>query len=81
VGYRDATVIDRVPVVEHHDRIIPVSEPTLTGNDDRYVVECVRSNWISSAGAFVPRFEGMFAQCCGTRFAASMRRGAARPAR
>jgi perosamine synthetase len=70
-------VINRVPVVQGQERIIPVCEPTLAGNEEAYVLECVRSNWISSAGRFIMRFEDMFAEFCGTRFAVACSSGTA----
>jgi perosamine synthetase len=39
----------------------PVAEPLLDGNELDYVVECIRTNWLSSQGAFVKRFEEEFA--------------------
>src|SRR5439155_23560534 len=36
---------------------IPLVEPALTGNELAYVTDCVRSNWISSQGQYVKRFE------------------------
>ena len=39
--------------------IIPVCEPTLSGNELKYVTEAVETNWISSAGSYIPRFEAM----------------------
>src|SRR5579871_4382953 len=39
---------------------IPVSEPALNGNELAYVVECVKTNWISSQGRFVNEFEKSF---------------------
>ncbi len=48
--------------------VIPVSEPSLKGNELRYVTECVESNWISSAGPFVKRFEEQFAAAAGCEF-------------
>lgn len=42
-----------------------MNEPSLSGNEERYVVECLRSGWISSAGAFLDRFESGFANWCG----------------
>lgn len=48
---------------------IPVSSPDLTGNEEKYVVEAVRSSWISSTGEFVHRFEKEFAGMCGCRTA------------
>jgi len=40
---------------------IPVNEPQLGGNEEKYVLECLRTGWISSEGPFVRRFEEGFA--------------------
>ena len=50
------------------ERIIPVSEPCLNGNELRYLKQCVESNWISSAGPFVRDFEARFARAMGCEF-------------
>lgn len=36
---------------------IPLSVPTLAGNEWAYVRECLDSGWVSSVGSFVTRFE------------------------
>ena len=36
---------------------IPVNEPLLTGNEKKYLCECIDSGWISSEGPFVRQFE------------------------
>jgi perosamine synthetase len=41
--------------------MIPVNTPDLTGDEDRYLAECIRTGWISSEGAFVREFETSFA--------------------
>jgi perosamine synthetase len=46
---------------------IPVAAPDLGGNEEAYVVEAIRSSWISSTGPFIQRFESEFAKLCGTR--------------
>lgn len=48
--------------------IIPVCEPTMTGNEMKYVQQAVETNWISSAGSFIRDFEAGFAEACGTRY-------------
>jgi perosamine synthetase len=48
--------------------IIPVCEPTLRGNELKYVQQAVETNWISSAGGFIPQFEAQFAEYCGTKY-------------
>ncbi|MFN8441230.1 MAG: DegT/DnrJ/EryC1/StrS family aminotransferase [Caldilineaceae bacterium] len=48
--------------------IIPVSRPTLTGNEMKYVQQAIATNWISSAGSFIRDFEVKFAEACGTKY-------------
>ena len=49
--------------------LIPVSKPDLTGNEERYAVDAIRSTWISSSGPYVQRFEKNFAEICGSHTA------------
>jgi perosamine synthetase len=62
--------IPRIPVSETdlQSRIIPVCEPTLGENEAKYVLDCIESNWISSAGKYIPRFEEAFAKASDTRY-------------
>lgn len=39
---------------------IPVYQPSLVGNEKKYVSECLESNWISSKGKYVSLFEQAF---------------------
>ncbi|HSS48703.1 MAG TPA: DegT/DnrJ/EryC1/StrS aminotransferase family protein [Thermoanaerobaculia bacterium] len=50
---------------------IPVSAPSLLGNEKRYVNECLDSTWISSIGTFIDEFERRFAAYCETAHAVS----------
>lgn len=45
--------------------LVPIAEPMLTGNEASYVMECLESNWISSTGPFVERFEQAFSAFTG----------------
>lgn len=58
-----------------HERRIPVSAPDLTGNEEQYAVDAIRSSWISSTGVYVDRFEREFAEACGTRSAIAVANG------
>lgn len=62
--------ISRIPVSEPGlgTKIIPVCEPTLGGNEIEYVLDCLKSNWISSAGKYIPLFEEAFASKCGAKY-------------
>ena len=54
---------------------IPVAMPDLSGNEERYVVDALRSTWISSTGPYIQRFEEEFAQLCQTRAAIGVSNG------
>ena len=56
-------------------RRIPIAEPSLSGNELRYVSECVTTSWISSQGPFVRRFENDFAAKTGARHALAVSNG------
>lgn len=47
---------------------IPVCEPKLGSKELEYVVDCVRTNWISSKGKYVPEFEERFSAFCGAKY-------------
>jgi perosamine synthetase len=48
---------------------IPLIVPEIRGNEWQYVKECLDTNWVSSVGTYVERFEQMAAERAGTRFA------------
>lgn len=54
---------------------VPVCSPTLTGNEWKYVKECLDSNWISSKGRFVSEFEQEFADYLQVRYGVSTTSG------
>lgn len=53
----------------------PVYKPYLCGNEKKYVNECLDSNWISSQGEFVDKFEKAFAHYLGMEYALSCSNG------
>jgi len=44
---------------------IPVNTPLLSGNELKYVTECIETGWISSEGPFIAQFEEAFARFIG----------------
>lgn len=66
-------MIQSLPLKTHgaERRFIPVAAPTLMGNEKAYVVDCLESGWISSAGKYVEQFEHRFAEFCGVKHAVS----------
>jgi perosamine synthetase len=57
--------------------MIPVNEPLLGERELEYVVECVRTGWISSAGRFIGEFEDAWARYCGRSFGVAVTNGSA----
>ena len=55
--------------------MIPVNEPLLARNTLKYVADCVKSGWISSAGAYIKKFEDGFARYLGVKHAVTTTSG------
>ncbi len=56
---------------------IPVNEPLLDGNEKKYLLECIRTGWISSDGPFVSKFEEKFAKRVNRKFGIALCNGSA----
>lgn len=56
---------------------VPLSVPYIGGNEALYLQECLDSNWVSSAGPFVSKFEEMFSNYIGTKFGVATVNGTA----
>lgn len=48
------------------EAFIPLHEPKFTGNEKKYLNECIDSTFVSSVGKFVDRFEEMVTEFTGT---------------
>ncbi|MBD2197810.1 MULTISPECIES: DegT/DnrJ/EryC1/StrS family aminotransferase [Calothrix] len=54
---------------------IPVYQPSLSGNEKKYVNDCLDSNWISSKGKYVSLFEKEFASYINIKYATGVCNG------
>ncbi len=59
------------------EKRIPLAEPYLGGNEARYLMECVETNFVSSVGPFVDRFEQEFEAFVGSPHAVACSTGTA----
>ncbi|MDC3322294.1 aminotransferase class I/II-fold pyridoxal phosphate-dependent enzyme, partial [Alphaproteobacteria bacterium] len=48
-------------IVTNSDRI-PVMQPNIRGNELKYILNCIESNWISSQGSYVLKLENKFSK-------------------
>lgn len=53
----------------------PVYQPSLIGNEKKYVNQCLDSTWISSKGEFIQKFEESFAEFTNAKHAVSVSNG------
>jgi perosamine synthetase len=57
------------------ETFIPVNEPLLTGNEKKYLNECLDTGWISSEGPFVSLFEEHFSIRVGRKYGIAVSNG------
>jgi perosamine synthetase len=52
-----------------------VAQPKMAGNERKYVLDCLDTNWISSNGKYIGAFEEAFAKFCGSKHAVAVNNG------
>lgn len=57
------------------EEFIPVNRPLLNGNEEKYLVDCIRTGWVSSEGAYISRFEAEFSSRVGRNFGVAVCNG------
>ncbi len=57
--------------------MIPLSVPNISGNEWKYVKDCLDSGWISSAGDYVNKFEQSIVKYTGSKYAIACMNGTA----
>lgn len=57
--------------------MIPLCVPEIRGNEWKYIKECLDTNWVSSVGSFVDRFERELTDYVGTKYAVATCNGTA----
>jgi perosamine synthetase len=55
--------------------MIPVNEPLLSGNELKYVTDCIKTGWISSAGKYINEFETGWAAYCRKKYGIAVSNG------
>jgi len=59
------------------EAFIPLHDPRFIGNEKKYLNECIDSNFVSSIGEFVGRFEQMCTDYTGAKYAVACVNGTA----
>lgn len=59
----------------YRDKNVPLHRPLFAGNEKAYLNECIDSNFVSSSGGFVDKFENAFSKWVGSNYAVSTNSG------
>ena len=54
---------------------IPLSVPSLKGNELKYVEECINDEWVSTAGSYVRKFEEKISDYTKSKYAVACTNG------
>lgn len=57
--------------------MIPVSVPVIAKNAQKYILDCLKTGWISSSGKYIQFFEQAFADYLGVKYATTVSSGTA----
>jgi perosamine synthetase len=81
-----SSIIKLIPLVDKQKKLIdiasnfrfsllPLYEPYLKGNEQKYVNDVINSGWISSKGKYVKKFENIFCKSIGAKNAMTVSSG------
>jgi perosamine synthetase len=59
------------------NKMIPISQPSITQKEIDYVTDAITSGWVSSLGKYINEFEKNFASFCNTEYALTTSNGTA----
>ena len=55
--------------------MILLSGPNLSGNELKYVTDCIKTGWVSSVGSYVSDFERSISKYVGSKYAVATSSG------
>ena len=61
-------IVDAVRQI-YGEGFIPLHRPVFEGNEKKYLIDCIDSNFVSTAGQKVEEFENLIASFVGSKFA------------
>ncbi|OUU29736.1 MAG: hypothetical protein CBB97_02080 [Candidatus Endolissoclinum sp. TMED37] len=62
-------------MLKNKKKVIPLNIPFLKGKEKKYLMDCLKSNYVSSVGPFVREFEYKFLKKIGSRYAVACSSG------
>lgn len=68
-------ILDFIRNIYNSQELIPLHEPRFTGNEKKYLADCIDSTFVSSVGKYVDRFEEQVAEFTGAKHAIAVVNG------
>jgi perosamine synthetase len=59
------------------NRNVPVNTPLFSGNEEKYLINCIKTGWISSEGPYIREFEEKFSAYIGVKEGIAVSNGSA----
>jgi perosamine synthetase len=75
LGEKKRVIPGPEPKLNRDGQVIQVCTPDITEKEIDYVTQAVKSGWISSRGEFLDRFEKLFAENVGAKYAVAVNSG------
>ncbi|MBR4183997.1 MAG: DegT/DnrJ/EryC1/StrS family aminotransferase [Lachnospiraceae bacterium] len=73
----DFTKDPRFAGIERFEKRVWISSPTMHGDEERWVEEAIRTNWVSTVGANINEIEKLAAEFTGVKYAVALSCGTA----
>lgn len=70
-------IIDFIRTLYPNRDLIPLHEPYFSGNEKKYLLDCINSTFVSSVGKYVDKFEEMIREFTGAKYAIATVNGTA----
>ncbi len=62
-------------IYNNKNKVIPLHEPTFSGNEKKYIIDCIDSTFVSSVGKYVDRIEIDFSEFIQSKYAVAVVNG------
>ena len=72
---KNLEVINFIKLLYNNKKFIPLHEPRFIGNEKKYLNECIKSTFVSSAGKFVDQLESKIAKYTNSKYAIATTNG------
>jgi perosamine synthetase len=68
-NYNNLAIIDFIKSIYNKKKFVPLHDPRFSGNEKKYLNECIDSTFVSSVGKFVNELEEKIAKYTGAKYA------------